>query len=184
MSASAQNGVNTWYKHVLPNHDFDPAAFFAQLDRTYVDPNAAKRARGELISKPQGDQPFALFLPKFEKLLHEARVVDDQSAQTYLLNAINNEMKSALVSCEDASSYPDLVNQLFRVGSKLEELKRCNRRPYNAALQFPAPAPAPTQTKWTGLPGLSSLRGVDRPRPHSSIGRRGSNALPTPNGHA
>ncbi|KAI0992201.1 hypothetical protein K3495_g15985, partial [Podosphaera aphanis] len=86
METEAQNLVAVYYERGL-TAGFTATQFLAHLDTIFVDPNATKRALSRLTNTPQRDnESFALYLPKFERLLHEAGVEGDINCISYLEN--------------------------------------------------------------------------------------------------
>ncbi|KAM4060859.1 reverse transcriptase (RNA-dependent DNA polymerase) [Hirsutella rhossiliensis] len=75
--------------------------FLDYLNRRYGDPNAKARALDRLRSlKQKPDESFASFFPKFEKELADSGGGEwaDVVQINYLEGAINNRLKSSLVS--------------------------------------------------------------------------------------
>ncbi|KAM4061442.1 hypothetical protein HRG_013141 [Hirsutella rhossiliensis] len=100
--------------------------FLDYLNRRYGDPNAKARALDRLRSlKQKPDESFASFFPKFEKELADSGGGEwaDVVQINYLEGAINNRLKSSLVSAvslpKDFNSYAEL---LLTIGSRLDSL--------------------------------------------------------------
>ncbi|KAM4065357.1 reverse transcriptase (RNA-dependent DNA polymerase) [Hirsutella rhossiliensis] len=90
--------------------------FLDYLNRRYGDPNAKARALDRLRSlKQKPDESFASFFPKFEKELADSGGGEwaDVVQINYLEGAINNRLKSSLVSAvslpKDFNSYAELL---------------------------------------------------------------------------
>ncbi|KAM4063677.1 hypothetical protein HRG_006807 [Hirsutella rhossiliensis] len=103
-----------------------PDLFLDYLNRRYGDPNAKARALDRLRSlKQKPDESFASFFPKFEKELADSGGGEwaDVVQINYLEGAINNRLKSSLVSAvslpKDFNSYAEL---LLTIGSRLDSL--------------------------------------------------------------
>jgi hypothetical protein len=55
---------------------WDPQSILTQLARIYEDPNRTTKAQAKLHSLRQGDDNFATYLAKFERLLYEGDAID------------------------------------------------------------------------------------------------------------
>ncbi|KAI0991077.1 hypothetical protein K3495_g17110, partial [Podosphaera aphanis] len=136
MEIEAQNLVAVYYERGL-TAGFTAIQFLAHLDTIFIDPNATKRALSRLTNTPQRDnESFALYLPKFERLLHEAGVEGDINCISYLENNINLELTRALVGNNIPDVYSEYVAYLFKTSSQLEAVNfhaRRRNRPQFAA---------------------------------------------------
>lgn len=126
METKAQKTVAAYYKQMATLQRFDPAEFIAYLDTVYLDPNAAARAMSKLHALKQGDtESFALFFPKFERLLVEAGagMYPEQARINYLRGALNMTHKRALVGQPSPVLYHDFGRAVHVIGSQLDELR-------------------------------------------------------------
>ncbi len=111
-----------------PNKEYNPHLFLDYLAQTYGDPNRALKAANKLRTLKQGaHQSFSVFLPSFEQTLAEANgaLWHDSAKLTYLLGAIDEELRRALVPVKLAETYPQWVQQVTEISYKLEA---CNPR--------------------------------------------------------
>lgn len=127
MDANAQNLVAARFQQGLVNPD--PEDFFQYLDSVFLDPNAADRAMTRLqVLRQKDSESFALFLPRFERLLHEAGLQDSRASISLLSQALAPALRRALVTIDTPTEYSDYTTTLFRVSSKLEEAEFFDRR--------------------------------------------------------
>ena len=127
MDTTAQNLVASRFQQGLANPD--PLAFFQYLDTVFLDPNAADRAMSKLQTIRQGNtESFAIFIPRFERLLHEANLYDDRASISILSQALLPRLRHALVTCDVPTTYQEYISLLFRVSSRLEEAQAVDRQ--------------------------------------------------------
>lgn len=89
METAAQTAVASYFQNGLLLNA-TPQDFLQYLDSVYLDPNAANRALDKLYNLRQKDsESFAVFLPRFERLLHEAHQNDQRSRMAILSRAIS-----------------------------------------------------------------------------------------------
>lgn len=94
------------------------------MEKIYGDPDKVRRAVAELSRLRQKEgESFAEFLPKFETLLAEGGGTEFPSVVqiNYLQNAINKEMKKALVTADMPDDYANFSAKLQDIGSKLNQ---------------------------------------------------------------
>ncbi|KAI0992363.1 hypothetical protein K3495_g15823 [Podosphaera aphanis] len=128
METEAQNLVAVYYERGL-TAGFTATQFLAHLDTIFIDPNSTKRALSRLTNTPQRDnESFVLYLPKFERLLHEAGVEGDINCISYLENNINLELTRALVGNNIPDINSEYVAYLFKTSSQLEAVNFHARR--------------------------------------------------------
>ncbi|KAI0994386.1 hypothetical protein K3495_g13796 [Podosphaera aphanis] len=119
MEPDAQNLVAVYYERGLTT-GLTAVDFLAHLDTLFTDPNATKRALFKLINTPQREnESFALYLPRFERLLHEAGIEGDINCISYLENNISFELTRALVGNNIPNTYSEYVAYLFCQGCHL-----------------------------------------------------------------
>ncbi|KJZ68786.1 hypothetical protein HIM_11830 [Hirsutella minnesotensis 3608] len=126
LAGTAQNMAAAYYEQGGIDGARSPELFLDYLNRRYGDPNAKARALDRLRSlKQKPDESFASFFPKFEKELADSGGGEwaDVVQINYLEGAINNRLKSSLVSAvslpKDFNSYAEL---LLTIGSRLDSL--------------------------------------------------------------
>ncbi|KKF92071.1 Integrase p49 [Ceratocystis platani] len=122
--------------------------FLKALDAIFLDPHAEERAEAELYRLSQGNnEPFSVFMPKFENLLLEAGIVGDRACISILKRCLNDELIRAVCTGVKAKTHPAFVSEVFGLASDLEALRGRQTR-MNTHPRFghwtPAPAP-PTQ---------------------------------------
>ncbi|KAI1001877.1 hypothetical protein K3495_g6326 [Podosphaera aphanis] len=144
MEPDAQNLVAVYYERGL-TAGLTAVDFLAHLDTIFTNPNATKRALLKLINTPQRDnESFALYFPRFERLLHEAGIEGDINCISYLENNISFELTRALVGNNIPDTYSEYVAYLLKTSSQLEAVNsRARRR--NKPLPF-------TQTSLLKIP--------------------------------
>ncbi|KAL2885278.1 Retrotransposable element Tf2 155 kDa protein type 1 [Ceratocystis lukuohia] len=147
ISTAAQTKVSPLYRQAKSkNHT--AAQFLKALDAIFLDPHAEERAEAELYRLSQGNnEPFSVFMPKFENLLLEAGIVGDRACISILKRCLNDELIRAVCTGVKAKTYPAFVSEVFGLASDLEAL-RGRQTQMNTHPRFghwtPAPAP-PTQ---------------------------------------
>ncbi|KAL5596456.1 uncharacterized protein BROUX77_007140 [Berkeleyomyces rouxiae] len=113
MSTEAQNLVAVYFARGL-EMGYTAATFLAYLDRMFIDPYAAERASTQLQNLRQRDnEPFALFLPKFEKLLGEAGTDSDRASISILRTALCPELRRAMANPRTDYTYEDYKSELL-----------------------------------------------------------------------
>ena len=136
MAPKAQRVVAAWFEE--NSKTLDPEKFLRHLDSIYVDPNAAARALSKLSSIRQSStESFATFLPKFERLLHEAKLgteINDRVAQSFLEHAITIRLREAMISHPEYGSLAQYINALSRISSRLEAIRWAKERGGKPAL--------------------------------------------------
>ncbi|KAL5592956.1 uncharacterized protein BROUX77_002688 [Berkeleyomyces rouxiae] len=161
MSTEAQNLVAVYFARGL-EMGYTAATFLAYLDRMFIDPYAAERASTQLQNLRQRDnEPFALFLPKFEKLLGEAGTDSDRASISILRTALCPELRRAMANPRTDYTYEDYKSELFTVSSKLEECNVLERSSSRITPSFPAnPAPVrhPDAMDWTPTITTTALK--------------------------
>ena len=166
MGPKAQKLVASYYEE--HSADPDPATFLVHLDHIFIDPNAASRALSKLSTLQQGHkESFAAFLPRFERVLHEAQLgpdANDRVARSYLRNALSTSLKEAMVGPVVHRTYAEYVHALGVVSSQLEEIwHSAGRAP---ARRTPFGAPPTTTTTTTTRPAAGAAA---TPRVHSDV---------------
>ncbi|PHH53386.1 hypothetical protein CFIMG_008222RA00001 [Ceratocystis fimbriata CBS 114723] len=147
LPTAAQTKVSPLYRQAKSkNHT--AAQFLKALDAIFLDPHAEERAEAELLRLSQGNnEPFSVFMPKFENLLLEAGIVGDRACISILKRCLNDELVKAVCTGVKAKTYPAFVSEVFGLASDLEALRgrqtRMNTLP-RSSHWTPASAP-PTQ---------------------------------------
>jgi hypothetical protein len=130
----------------------EPSEFLRYLSSCYLDPNLSQKALDKLGSMTQGDkEPFASFLPKFEKELADADGAGWTSAVkiSYLKKALNGEMRRELKGqLNMPNEYHQYVRALHDLGANLDEfrafsLRHSSWRPAYKGAQSRAKTPPP-----------------------------------------
>ncbi|KAL5612528.1 uncharacterized protein BROUX77_002684 [Berkeleyomyces rouxiae] len=108
--------------------------FLEYLDSIFIDPFAADRALFHLDNMRQGpSEPFALFLPRFEKVLQDANIIGDRNRISKLQTAMAPALRQAMVYVNVPATYPEFTNCMQNVASKAEQfLPRPRRGHYSA----------------------------------------------------
>lgn len=104
---------------------YDPEDFLNYLDRIYKDVNEQARAATSLRTMRQReDQPFAAFVPRFERQLAAAGggQWEDTAKITFLEGALSNQLRATLVTAKLPESYNAWVNEVQSIAWKLEAL--------------------------------------------------------------
>ena len=133
MTVEAQNLVVAYFEQGLLN-DTGPHQFLEYLDSIFIDPFAADRALFHLDNMRQGpSEPFALFLPRFEKVLQDANIIGDRNRISKLQTAMAPALRQAMVYVNVPATYPEFTNCMQNVASKAEQfLPRPRRGHYSA----------------------------------------------------
>ncbi|KAM4065603.1 reverse transcriptase (RNA-dependent DNA polymerase) [Hirsutella rhossiliensis] len=138
-----------------------PDLFLDYLNRRYGDPNAKARALDRLRSlKQKPDESFASFFPKFEKELADSGGGEwaDVVQINYLEGAINNRLKSSLVSAIASISTND--NKAASRGQ--ERMSGKERRQQRVKERAKAEAEWATQKDEMDCEGLYVNFGINR----------------------
>jgi hypothetical protein len=109
-----------------------PWEFLDHLETLYGDHNLKQRAAQRLHAlRQQPNQTFAKFYPLFEKEMADAEATtwSNPAKTTLLINAVNEQMKQALVTSELPSMFKDLVNVLHNVSARMEVLGAWKKQP-------------------------------------------------------
>ncbi len=121
-----------YYDHSKKTGATDPLEFLSYLSSCYLDPNLSQKALVRLGSMTQGDkEPFASFLPKFEKELADADGAGWTAAVkiSYLKKALNGEMRRELKGqLNMPTEYHPYVRALQDLGANLDEFRGFSQR--------------------------------------------------------
>ena len=139
MTTDAQKMVAMYFEKGLSNNTRTATKFLQHLNTVFIDPNGADRALSKLRHMDQGRDSFAVFLPKFERVLHESGLEEDRAMISYLKGGINDELHAAMVRTDPARTYQQYISQLFTIASQLEECRFASRR-HRTATAPAAPA--------------------------------------------
>ena len=121
-----------YYDHSKQTGTTDPLEFLSYLSSCYLDPNLSQKALNRLGSMTQGDkEPFASFLPKFERELADADGAGWTAAVkiSYLKKALNGEMRRELKGqLNMPTEYHPYVRALQDLGANLDEFRGFSQR--------------------------------------------------------
>ena len=121
-----------YFDHHKRNGTTEPTEFLQYLSSCFADPNLTQKALDKLGSITQGDkEPFASFLPKFEKELADADGAGWTSAVkiSYLKKAFNREMRMELKGQLNLpNDYYQYVRALYDLGANLDEFRSFSQR--------------------------------------------------------
>jgi hypothetical protein len=124
---SPQAMVSAFYSFHRESGTGTTKEFLRYLSSCYEDPNIAQRALDRLNSLTQGDkEPFASFLPKFEKEMADAGGANWAPAVkiSYLKKALNHEMRRELRGqLNMPKEYGAYVSSLHDLGANLDEFR-------------------------------------------------------------
>lgn len=140
-----------YFDHHKRNGTTEPAEFLQYLSSCFADPNLTQKALDKLGSMTQGDkEPFASFLPKFEKELADADGAGWTSAVkiSYLKKALNREMRMELKGqLNMPNDYHQYVRALHDLGANLDEFRSFSQRrnaPWDEPKKMETPPPRAT----------------------------------------
>ena len=154
MEPAAQVKVRAYYNAVQVQEAYTPKLFIEYLDQIWLDPNEASRALQRLQRMRQGNrESFANFFVQFESELAEAAMAteSDRTKISYLENAINEDMKRAMIG-HPRGSYLQFVARLQLCGSQLDGIYQSQRGNVNK-LDGPAANTANTDTSRSNTSG-------------------------------
>jgi hypothetical protein len=121
-----------YFDHCRRDGTTEPVEFLQYLSSCFADPNLTQKALDKLGSMAQGDkEPFASFLPKFEKELADANGAGWTSAVkiSYLKRTLNGEMRRELKGqLNMPSEYHQYVRALHDLGANLDEFRSFSKR--------------------------------------------------------
>jgi hypothetical protein len=127
LGGTAKKNVTTFVSANRSSPTACPQSLLDRLEVLYGDRNRIRRALkaiGEMKQPP--NTPFANWYPKMEQEFADAEADNwpDQNKGNYLLNALNEKMKSALVTVNDADvdTFPKLVRKCEEISGRLEIL--------------------------------------------------------------
>jgi hypothetical protein len=147
MEPKAQLLVAPFFESAITSGNPDPQAFMRYLDSIFLDPNQAKRAADQLrTTRQRPNESFALFLPRFERILAEANMMaaPEHVKINYLEGAVSSDLRRALISVTVPEEYPAFVRTLLTIGSRLDSLAFFDRATNRSSRPPPAPAASPT----------------------------------------
>jgi hypothetical protein len=98
LESSVQGLVLAFVQRAEEKGEWDPFALLEYLERTYDDPNKAKKAGQRLYELQQGSSSLTAYLPRFERTLFEAGADTwpDDAKITTLVGGLNKETKQRL----------------------------------------------------------------------------------------
>jgi hypothetical protein len=138
--------------------------FLQYLSSCYEDPNIAQRALDRLSSMTQGEkEPFASFLPRFEKEMADAGGANWAAAVkiSYLKKALNREMRRELKGqLNMPREYGAYVNSLHDLGANLDEFRSFSQHrnvPRSQHGESRTAAPARSKTPLSRTPSPDAM---------------------------
>jgi hypothetical protein len=103
----------------------DPEALLARLEVVYGEVDRRQKALKAIREIRQGEyETFAAFYPKFEAEMNDAgaEMWPEETKIDYLQGAINESLKSRLVSMDHVNTYLEFAQQCERISSRMELL--------------------------------------------------------------
>lgn len=127
LEGKAKDNVTTFVEMQVEKRTFDMAELLNRLELLYGERDRKQKATRNLHSIKQGeDEPFTSFYPRFEKEIANANAEywPDESKISYLQEALNEKMKSALIGSDPSiiSSYAGLAKRCDSLSSQMELL--------------------------------------------------------------
>lgn len=154
LSASVQGLVMAYVRRAEEKGEWKPYALLEQLQRSYDDPNKAKKAGQRLRELQQGSTSAATYIPRFERTLFEAGADTwpDDAKITTLVGGLNKETKQRLNGqLELPSGYDAFVRTVLSLNGQFGQPapQTMDWEPTRAAAARPAPTVSPSQRqKW------------------------------------
>lgn len=174
LAGSAARNVTSF----VSRHRLEPGGlsrFLAHLGTLYGDPNVANRAANQLHTIRQGErQSFAKFVPLLEKVFADAGAYDwpDEAKRPILLNALNQQMRTALANRGIPQRFEDIVSTLHTISVDLDLLNVLPGQRSGAALPGPLPPTSRGQSRdmmeWEPTPPSSTRIARVNPSGHLS----------------
>lgn len=127
LKGKAKDNVTTFVEMQVEKRTFNVTELLNRLKLLYGERDRKQKATHNLHSIKQGeDEPFTSFYPRFEKEIANANAKywPDESKISYLQEALNEKIKSALVGSDPSiiSSYVSLAKRCDSLSSQIELL--------------------------------------------------------------
>lgn len=179
LAGKAKQNVTTYVRNETRQTDTepDPAVLLTRLELLYGDHDLERKAIQALHSLKQGEnESFNSFYPRFEKEISNANAESwpDNSKISYLVNALNDKLKMALVPVnqEELVTYVQLATRCQKLSNAMELLGQWKK---SGSKGQPSPPPPTPQTakredmmEWEPTPTSATQVNTLKPRRNNS----------------